>query len=300
MAGFHVFSYSSPNSSRRSSASSDHQQQHHQHHQSQRTQRAQRVQRDSHSHEAVVADSVELCRVLKPSISGSIHEHHHSHSQWTKPSTLVRESVFHDDPNETTNSEDHSVDEKAITMESDNELHQHVEVAPIIIPKNVQNVDKLHRKSLEVVNTLDTPFTTTTIGTSVCAQHSRRSLNTISKPSFRDWQKLERRQGSKLKKYGKNKKRRRRNSNGGETSVESCYRRWKSQFEEWSEDNAHCIRFRHFQYLGRKYITTTKAFRWFILLCILVNCLFIAIEDPATEENVDSRKNQLSFVELLR
>merc|ERR1712228_46419 len=60
---------------------------------------------------------------------------------------------------------------------------------------------------------------------------------------------------------------------------------------EFTETNAYCLKFQRIQYLGRKYITTKAWFRYFILLCILANCIFIAFEDPTGDQN--SQRNEL-------
>lgn len=68
------------------------------------------------------------------------------------------------------------------------------------------------------------------------------------------------------------------------------YRRSKKAYNKWRErceERACCRGFRRFQFLCRKYVTTTALFRYFILLCIGANCIFIAMEDPTTDETTE-------------
>ena len=251
MTGFRVLSYSTPGSSRAATSSDDD------------------THRDSLSesdHGATV--NVELCRVLKPSVSDSIH---------CKPLNLHRQTVSMDD---LTMNNDEGTESNSFHFEASTRSEEEKGIA-------------LHR-SIESVQSIEPPTTykldtkpLSSDGTSVSGLSAPNS-----KPSYQQWLKS---QGSKQRKQRKKKRRRHSSSN----RMVRRYRKLKKQWNEWSEHNGHCIRFRRFQYLGRKYVTTTKAFRWFILLCILINCIFIAIEDPATEENTDSTKKQLSSIYIL-
>eukprot|EP01084_Bolivina_argentea_P262201 443350_1 len=69
------------------------------------------------------------------------------------------------------------------------------------------------------------------------------------------------------------------------------YRNCVNRYSEFVKNSICCNKFIHLQKLGRQYITTSKWFNTIILLAILFNCLFIALEDPT--KPVDTPRNQI-------
>eukprot|EP01084_Bolivina_argentea_P169507 293827_1 len=54
---------------------------------------------------------------------------------------------------------------------------------------------------------------------------------------------------------------------------------------KYDEKSTECEKFKKMQAKGRKYITDTKWFQYLIMVCILVNCVFIAMEQPTQPPN---------------
>eukprot|EP01084_Bolivina_argentea_P263288 445575_1 len=69
------------------------------------------------------------------------------------------------------------------------------------------------------------------------------------------------------------------------------YRSCVNRYSECADNSICCKKFKDLQKLGRKYITTSKWFKVIILLAILGNCAFIALEEPT--KPVDTPRNTM-------
>ncbi len=78
------------------------------------------------------------------------------------------------------------------------------------------------------------------------------------------------------------------NNNNNKTKEKPKNKCWKcckwyqsffNKYNKCAENSVCCKKFKHLQKLGRKYITTRQWFKVIILLAMLGNCVFIALEE---------------------